>query len=127
MRTAHRSWLVSILPLLAIGASLSTGCDGGGGDDGGSTETDAGVVVITFDAGPLPAPSDGGTPDAGPANTVVFVTGVTPPNGPLGGGNRVVFEGESFDPTCVVRIGGVEATRCLFLTTRSMSCEILRC
>jgi hypothetical protein len=122
MRTARRSWLVSILPLLAIGASLSTGCDGGG--DGGSAETDAGVVVITFDAGPLPAPSDGGTPDAGPANTVVFVTGVTPPNGPLGGGNRVVFEGESFDPTCVVRIGGVEATRCLFLTTRSMSCEI---
>jgi hypothetical protein len=124
MRTRSPLLVCSTLAWLAAWASLTVGCDDGGSGDGGTVEADAGVFVITFDAGPLPDPSDGGTPDAGPANTVVFVTGVTPPNGPLSGGNRVVFEGESFDPTCVVRIGGVEATRCLFLTTRSMSCEI---
>jgi hypothetical protein len=115
--------LRTFLPLFAVLMVGATACDDGGADDG-ATEPDAGVVVITFDAGPLPDPTDGGSPDAGPPNTVVFVTGITPPNGPLVGGNRVVFEGDNFDPTCVVTIGEVEATRCLFLTTRSMSCEI---
>lgn len=116
-----RSFLPALTGLLALG--LGAACDDGGGD-GDNGDADAGVVVITFDAGPLPDPSDGGTPDAGPPNTVVFVTGVTPPNGPLNGGNRVVFEGDNFDPSCVVTIGEVDATRCLFLTTRSVSCEI---
>jgi hypothetical protein len=115
--------VLRFLPILLAVVFGGVGCDDGSADDGGDTP-DAGVVVITFDAGPLPDPTDGGTPDAGPPNTVVFVSGVTPPNGPLAGGNRVIFEGDNFDPTCVVTIGEVEATRCLFLTTRSMSCEI---
>lgn len=123
MRAHVQPALRTFLPILLGLAVGGSGCDDGAADDGG-VESDAGVVVITFDAGPLPDPTDGGTPDAGPPNTVVFVTGVTPPNGPLAGGNRVVFEGDNFDPTCVVTIGEVEATQCLFLTTRSMSCAI---
>ena len=115
------------LPLTALAVAtlglLSGGCPGGG-DDGTSVEPDAGTIIIQFDAGPLPDPTDGGSPDAGPPNTVVFVTGLTPPNGPLAGGNRIILEGDNFDPECTVTIGTVDATQCLFLTTRSMSCAV---
>jgi len=115
------------LPLTALAIAtvglLSAGCPDGG-DDGTAVEPDAGTFIIQFDAGPLPDPTDGGSPDAGPPNTVVFVTGLTPPNGPLAGGNRIILEGDNFDPECTVTIGTVEATQCLFLTTRSMSCAV---
>lgn len=109
------------LAIAAVGGSA--GCDG---PPGGETpeEGDAGISIIRFDAGPPPDPSDGGVLDAGAVNSVVQITSVTAPNGPLAGGNRVVIEGDKFDPSCVLTFGGVEGTNCLFLTTQRMSCEV---
>ncbi len=110
------------LSVLLVTASL-LGCPDDGSADG-DNDADAGTIVIQFDAGPPPDPTDAGAPDAGPSNTVVFVNALTPANGPINGGNRVILEGDSYDPSCVVTIGGVDATNCLFLTTRSVSCEV---
>lgn len=118
-----RRLTVSLTVLVVASVGLLAACPQGG-DDGSPAESDAGSIIIQFDAGPLPDPTDGGSPDAGAANTVVFVTGLTPPNGPLAGGNRIILEGDNFDPGCVVSIGAVDATQCLFLTTRSMSCAV---
>ncbi|MDP2342579.1 MAG: IPT/TIG domain-containing protein [Deltaproteobacteria bacterium] len=112
-----------VLPLF-VGVVVVSGCDGGtpSGDD--PDDGDAGIPIIRFDAGPPPDPADGGVVDAGAVNSVVQITSVTAPNGPLAGGNRVVIEGDKFDPSCEITFGGVEATNCLFLTTQRMSCEV---
>ncbi len=114
--------LIHLVTALAVTTAI-TGCPSDGDGDGDG-DVDAGSIIIQFDAGPPPDPTDAGAPDAGPANTVVFVNALTPANGPINGGNRVILEGDSFDPSCVVSIGSVDATNCLFLTTRSMSCEV---
>ena len=104
--------------IVVVGAA----CDGNSGE-GEAEGTDGGIVVIQFDAGPPPDPADGGVLDAGPVNTVVTVTSLTPPTGGIAGGNRPILEGANFDPGCTITFGGVEATNCLFLTTTRMSCE----
>jgi hypothetical protein len=113
------SALVAVL-LPVVGAA----CDGSPEGNDPGDDVDGGPPIIQFDAGPLPDPVDGGVIDAGPVNSVVVVNGITPPTGPLLGANRVVFEGNNFDPNCEVTFGGVEATNCLFLTTQRMSCEV---
>ncbi len=117
-----RAFAPMLAPLLSV--TLLGGCPdtpASGAPDAGE---DAGIVVITVDGGPLPDPTDAGPSDAGPINSVVFVTSLTPPNGPLQGGNRVVIEGENFAPDSRALFAGVEATNCLTLTVRRMSCQV---
>jgi hypothetical protein len=116
----------SLALLLLVGAVVAVvgACDGGTPQGNEGEAEDAGIPIIRFDAGPPPDPADGGVVDAGAVNSVVQITSVTAPNGPLAGGNRVVLEGDKFDPSCEVTFGGVEATNCLFLTTQRMSCEV---
>ncbi len=116
--------LSSTLSLLALAAVVVAGCGGGTPNIEDPGVSDAGVPIIRFDAGPPPDPADGGVVDAGAVNSVVQITSVTAPNGALTGGNRVVLEGDQFDPSCSITFGGVEATNCLFLTTQRMSCEV---
>lgn len=117
----HTSLLIAVL-----GAALVvTACDGTPGGGGGDDEPDGGTSpVIQFDAGPPPDAADGGVVDAGPVNSFVVVTSITPPTGPLLGGNRVILEGANFDPSCNVTFDGVDATNCLQLTTQRFSCEV---
>ncbi|MBM4283183.1 MAG: hypothetical protein FJ137_21360 [Deltaproteobacteria bacterium] len=123
-----RSSLFAGTPAVALALSWAAalvGCpDPQAADDAPDADSDAGIVVVRVDAGPLPDPTDAGPTDAGPINSVVFVTSLTPPSGPLQGGNRVVIEGESFAPDSRALFAGVEATNCLVLTTRRMSCQV---
>ena len=115
---------LALLLVASAAAVVVGGCDGGTPSGEDPDTGDAGIPIIRFDAGPPPDPADGGVIDAGPVNSVVQITSVTAPNGPIGGGNRVIIEGDQFDPSCEITFGGVEATNCLFLTTQRMSCEV---
>ncbi len=109
--------------MLVVALALA-GCPPQAPGEGTTDDADAGLLVIGFDAGPLPEGTDAGPTDAGPVNSVVFVTSLTPPNGPLRGGNRVILEGENFAPESRAFFGSNEATNCLALTTRRLSCEV---
>ena len=87
----------------AFGGFFEAAGFGGGGVDGG-----------------------GGVVDAGPINSSVVVTSVSPASGPLAGGvGRTILSGEGFDPSCTVVFGDVAADPdlCLLLTERSFSCS----
>jgi hypothetical protein len=113
--------VVVAAPAALLAAALLGGCDeppGGSPDAGNINLSDAGPFRPPPDAGF----DDAGNPiggDAGPVNSVVVVESVTPPSGPLQGGNRVILEGAGFtgacslDPppgagTCRVLFGDVE-------------------
>ena len=88
--------LASALPF-AI-AALS-GCP----DNGGGGVADAGTGINLNDGGfnfgegeGVAGEGEGAGVDAGPINTTVVVDSVTPPTGPIQGGNRVVLEGIGF-------------------------------
>jgi hypothetical protein len=100
-------------------------CDGSTAGEG-EGETDAGIPIIVFDAGPVVDPVDGGPTDAGPINTAVIINALSPASGPLAGGGRIIVEGEGFDPSCELSFGDVVAdpALCLLLTTRSFSCQL---
>jgi hypothetical protein len=104
--------------------AVLAGCPEVPGGEVADAGDDAGILVIRTDAGPPPDPTDAGPSDAGPVNSVVFVTSLTPPNGPLQGGNRVVIEGENFAPDSRVFFAEAEASNCLSLTTRRLSCQV---
>jgi hypothetical protein len=104
-------------------------------DDAGNVDTDP---ILIYDSGPGQPAADGGvaigdggnTPaaDAGPPQ--VGVDSVSPPAGPLNGGNRVRIEGFGFAPPPPdgdqrVFFGDHEATNCLLLPGgRSMTCQV---
>ncbi len=114
---------LAALALVSCAMALSA-CPDPPPSDGSDAGTDAGILVIGVDAGPVPDPTDAGPVDAGPINSVVFVTSLTPPNGPLQGGNRTILEGENFAPESRAFFADAEATNCLVLTTRRMSCQV---
>jgi len=120
------------LPVLAL--SLLAGCPQPpvNTDDAGSVNP----PLLVYDSGPPAPETDGGAEedggvilqDAGPS--LVGLDSVSPPAGPLGGGERVRIEGFGFAPPPPdgdqhVFFGEHEATNCLLLPGgRSMTCQV---
>lgn len=109
-------------------------------DDAGNVQDpmlfyDGGGGSLT-DGGPDTGDSDGGDPtgDAGPGDTgLVGIDAVTPPNGPLVGGNRVRIEGFGFTPPVEaggdtrVFFGEREAENVLYLDDRRLTAFVPGC
>ena len=116
--------------LTALVASVAAGgCDDGpaAAEGEGEGEIDGGTIIF-IDAGPTAPPVDGGggVVDAGPVNTAVYITALSPASGPLGGGGRVIVEGDGYDPSCVLTFGDVAADpeTCILLTRRGYACQV---
>lgn len=120
--------LVVTLPLLGAGAACQGTIEP---EDGGPTPNPSVPSPEPNVPTPEPTPTpeeDGGFSDAGPNEpefdagpSPIIVDAVTPPDGPLFGGERVRVDGDFFTPESRLFFGDNEADQVLFLNSTSLT------